>query len=253
MLNRNEIKQIQLLKSKKHRQESGLFVAEGGKVIHELLTSTNYPSVQLYAIESFIKKQPSWPIHIKVREVSEADMQRISQLQTPSEVLAVISEPSYPFQPIVAHKWSLLLDGIQDPGNLGTIIRLADWFGIGHIYATTDTANCYNPKVVQASMGSLFRVQLHYGPCETWLKACDVPIYAAALAGDNIWQLTNIQPGVLIIGHEGQGIRTSLMQLATKSVTIPRLGAAESLNAGVATGILMSHLLAKGTHPAIEI
>jgi RNA methyltransferase, TrmH family len=245
MLNRNEIKHIQRLKSKKHRQETGLFVAEGSKVVHELKQSTFYKPVHLYVLPQYKTEGTPWPTHLPCTVVSQSEMEQLSQLQSPPDALAVIEASEFAFRPFAAHQWSVVLDGLQDPGNLGTIIRIADWFGISAIYATDDTVDCYNPKVVQSSMGSLFRTQVMYGPCHEWLGAAQVPVYATGMQGENIWNMEKLAPGILVIGHEGQGIRAALLSLATRVLHIPKLGNAESLNAGVATGIVLSHLLAK--------
>jgi len=241
----SQFKLIQSLKDKKRREEQGLFVAEGIKVVQELLHSTGFPIQKLYftsgsGIEQDLAKMP-----VALQElVSEKDMERMSLLQTPGSVLALVKQPSYSFSGFPEKQWSLLLDGIQDPGNLGTIIRLADWFGINNIFATPDTADCFGPKVVQASMGSLFRVKVTYGACNLWLQEARVPIYGTAMQGRSIWQQQQVPPGVLVIGNEGKGIRDEMGTHISTVFSIPRLGQAESLNAGVATGIILSHLLA---------
>ena len=245
MLNRNEIKHIQRLKSKKHRQETGMFVAEGTKVLQELWQSVTYHPLHLYAISDYGSTVSTLPLTLPTTIVSLSEMGQLSQLQSPPEALAIVEAVDFPFQPFEVGKWSIMIDGLQDPGNLGTIIRIADWFGITSIYATEDSVDCYNPKVVQSSMGSLFRTKVMYGPCEQWLSETQVPVYATGMKGDSVWQTGVLEPGILIIGHEGQGIRSTLFSLATQVLHIPKLGSAESLNAGVATGILLSHLLAK--------
>jgi RNA methyltransferase, TrmH family len=241
----SQFKLIQSLKDKKRREEHGLFVAEGTKVVQELLQSTAFPIQKLYftsetGLEQELAKVPAGLLE----SVSEKDMNRMSLMQTPGSVLALVNQPSYSFTAFPDNQWSLLMDGIQDPGNLGTIIRLADWFGINSIFATTDTADCFGPKVVQASMGSLFRVKVIYGSCNLWLQEAKVPIYGTAMQGKSIWQHQHVPPGVLVIGNEGKGIREEVGTHICSVFSIPRLGQAESLNAGVATGIILSHLMA---------
>jgi TrmH family RNA methyltransferase len=241
----SQFKLIQGLKDKKHREENGLFVAEGVKLVSELLLATGFSIEKVYgtsaaAIQTEIDQLPAG----KYETVTEQEMQRMSLLQTASSVLALVKLPAQSFLDFPANQWSLLLDGIQDPGNLGTIIRLADWFGIENIYATEDTADCFNPKVVQASMGSIFRVKVMYGPCGQWLQKCALPIYGTAMQGESIWQQHNVIPGILVIGNEGKGIREEVGSFVTSVFSIPKIGKAESLNAGVATGIILSHLLA---------
>ena len=140
-------------------------------------------------------------------------------------------------------KWLLMLDGIQDPGNMGSIIRIADWFGIAAIYCAPGTADIYNPKVVQAAMGSLLRIQVYYGPCENWLQDCDLPVYATLLEGADVFSATPLPPGIVIIGNEGKGIRPEMLSHVSQTLTIPKIGHAESLNAAVATGIVIAQLV----------
>jgi TrmH family RNA methyltransferase len=139
---------------------------------------------------------------------------------------------------------SLILDGIQDPGNLGTIIRIADWYGIKNILCTNDTADCYNSKVIQSTMGSFTRVNIWYGNIvEEVLKQSKLPIYGAVLNGENVYSSAKNKTAILVIGNEGNGIRESVMPFITNPVTIPKIGGAESLNAAVATGIILSHII----------
>ncbi len=243
MLSKNEIKYIQSLKAKKQRLQERLFIAEGTKLVTELLFAKQFRPVKVYAIESFFAANQTEIAGIEKEIISDEELLRISLLQHPQEALALVPITDLPFVPFEKGKWSLLLDGIQDPGNLGTILRIADWFGLEHVYATNDTAEMYNPKVVQASMGSIFRVKMHYGNCSEWLRQTDAPVYAADMNGTSIWQIGKAEPGVLIIGNEGKGISADISLAANQTISIPRLGNAESLNAGVATGILLSHLL----------
>jgi TrmH family RNA methyltransferase len=241
----SQFKLIQGLKDKKHREENQLFVAEGIKLVNELLQTPGFVVEKIFATgDKGLSKELTDLSPSIYEQVSERDMQRLSMLQTPSTVLALVKMPNRAFISFPENKWSLLLDGIQDPGNLGTIIRLADWFGIENIYATEDTADCFNPKVVQASMGSIFRVRVMYGTCQQWLAQAQVAVYGTGMQGKSIWQTGPLHPGILAIGNEGKGIRNEVGAYIKNVLSIPKLGQAESLNAGVATGILLSHLLA---------
>ena len=170
------------------------------------------------------------------------ELERISQLSTPNLVLALVTNQSHPGL-TTKNKITLVLDGIQDPGNLGTIIRIADWFGIGQIICSEDSADAFNPKVIQSTMGSIMRVQVGYYPLQEWLQQQpEINIYAASLDGTDIKQMGKIEEGIIVIGNESKGISENIFRLSTKKITIPGTGRAESLNAAVATGIILSHL-----------
>jgi len=238
MLSRNEVKYIQSLSHKKQRQQAGEFIAEGPKIFAELLRS-GYIISKLYHLESF-------DLHVAHREIetrliTEEELGRISQLETPNQVLAVVRMKTE-IQVPVTEGWMLALDGIQDPGNLGTIIRIADWFGIHTILCSADTVELYNPKVIQSTMGSFVRTQLVYGDLSTLLRQYALPVWGAVLNGSDIRSVQLPRKGILLIGNESQGIRDHLSPFITHPVTIPRKGGAESLNAAVATGILLFHL-----------
>jgi len=244
MLSKNEIKYIQSLKAKKERHEAGVFVAEGPKIISELIGDNPGEIVKVFGLSSFFSSQPVPTLaSIPHTIVSADELERISFLQAPQQCLALVKMRHFEFDTFVRGKWKLMLNGIQDPGNLGTIIRIADWFGIEHIYASNDTAEMYNPKVVQATMGSLFRVKVIYGSCEQWLQTYQPHCYITAMTGTSIWQTNALTPGVIVIGNEGKGVSAAIEKLATETISIPKLGGAESLNAAVATGIILSHLL----------
>jgi RNA methyltransferase, TrmH family len=240
MLGKKEIKDIQSLDQKKFRDDRGLFVAEGPKIVRELLLEKRPMVQQLYATEGWIK-QNSNILTGDCVAVSEQELARISQLKTPNEVLAVVRQQN-DREPVISDQFCLYLDTIQDPGNLGTIIRIADWFGIPHIICSEGCADRYNAKVVQASMASILRVPVFYDTDLVWLQKQNVPVYAAALDGAPLQSFGKIRSGILVVGNESKGIRPAIMQLAKHQVTIKRVGRAESLNAAVATGILLSHL-----------
>jgi len=174
--------------------------------------------------------------------VQEAELERISHLKTPNQVLAVFKKFESK-EPIPAGRITLILDAIQDPGNLGTMIRIADWFGISQIICSHDCADVYNPKVVQATMGSLARVDVFYTDLPGWLKGQHgIKTYAALLDGKDVTRMNPLKEGLIIIGNESRGIQEGLMEFVNEKITIPKKGNAESLNAAVAAGIILSHL-----------
>lgn len=246
MLTKNEVKYIQSLKAARGRRENGRFIVEGPKLVLELLQDKRWHTEKVYALASFAAQYAAVYSHVAFQVLTADELERLSLMQSPQQCLALVQLPQH-WQPLAAPTgWSLLLDGIQDPGNLGTILRIADWFGLPEVWATDDTVDCFNPKVVQASMGSLLRVAVHYGPAAARLQGDTRPVLLASMDGQSVWQYPPPNSGILLIGHEGRGVRPETAALATDRIAIPRLGAAESLNAGVATGILLSHLLQPG-------
>ena len=243
MLSKNEVKYIQSLKDKKSRAASGQFIAEGPKIVADLLNEYPGEIVSIYATANWIKNHTTVSAKVLIKEIEAFELEKISALQAPQEVLAVMKMHSSDFIPFKNNRWSLMLDGIQDPGNMGSILRSADWFGIAAVYCTSDTADRYNPKVVQAAMGSILRVPVCYGNCEVWLKETQIPVYATLLEGANIFKEQPLAPGIIIIGNEGKGIRPGMLEHITKAITIPKTGKAESLNAAVATGIVLAQLV----------
>jgi TrmH family RNA methyltransferase len=238
MLSRNEVKYIQSLCQKKQRQEEGLFVAEGTKLVNELLQS-GYPIRKLYALPSWAEDNSA---AVPVTIVTEIELQKISGLQAPNQVLAIAEQRIPLTEPQFHNQVTIVLDDIQDPGNLGTIIRIADWFGIKQVVASEDTVELYNPKVIQGTMGSFARVNFWYRSLRAFLEASTVPVYGALLNGKNMHGEPPVTEGLLVIGNESKGISKELLRFISHPITIPRLGGAESLNAAVATGIIVSHL-----------
>jgi RNA methyltransferase, TrmH family len=244
MLSKSHAKYIQTLHHKKFRDAENCFIAEGGKVVMELLSSKKFKCREIFGMqewlhhqEGLIRKFFTGPLE----PVQDYELEKISALTTPNQVLAVFEKTiSQPFLP--AGKISLVLDNIQDPGNLGTIIRIADWFGIKNMVCSVNTADIYNPKVVQSTMGSLGRVNVLYTDLVEWVQQHrQIKLYAAALNGKNIKEI-KLKEGLLMIGNESKGINETLLQLADEKITIPKIGEAESLNAAVATGIILSHV-----------
>ncbi|ANI88239.1 hypothetical protein A9P82_02320 [Arachidicoccus ginsenosidimutans] len=240
MISKNEIKYIQSLYHKKTRDKENVFIVEGQKMVTELFQS-NFGIKKVYATEKYVV--PEW-YSSAVTMISDIELGKMSRLETPNQVLAVV-EKKQQQQRIDTEQIILALDGIQDPGNLGTIIRIADWFGIQQIVASQDSADCYNPKTVQATMGSIFRVDVQYLDLNNFLSQSKTKILGALLNGNNVLQHSSISKGILVIGNESKGIRENIKPYINEAVSIPAFGKAESLNAAVATGIILSHLIKK--------
>ncbi len=239
VISKNDVKYIQSLYQKKNRDSEGLFIAEGPKLVKELLQA-GFVLKKTYALAEWAAVNG----HLgDVTIVLPEQLEKISALQTPNQVVAIAEKHTIPVEPQLKGAFSLVLDGIQDPGNMGTILRIADWFGITQVIASTDTADVYNPKVVQATMGSITRVNVWYKQLQPWLQAAGVPVYAALLDGLDVTTAGKVNEGVLIIGNEGRGIRPEILSFIQKPLTIKGKGGAESLNAAVATGIILSHIV----------
>jgi len=240
MVTKSQVKYIQSLGHKKFRDQEGMFVAEGPKIVEELLLASNMRVQQVYAVKGW--SPPASFSGKQLMEVSESELGRISSLSTPNQVLGIFKKPS--FSPPVFNKTlSLVLDGIQDPGNLGTIVRIADWFGIPRILCSPDCADVYNAKAMQSTMGSISRIPVIYGDPEAVIRQCpDLPVYAAVLEGKSLYETGRVGEGLIVIGNESRGIGPGLLELTTHRITIPRRGRAESLNAAVATGVILSHM-----------
>ena len=242
MLTKNTIKQIASLRQQKFRKELGLFVVEGRKMVEELLHS-NFEAVGLYATESFLNVYPSF---VAAETVSEMQMEQMSGQDTPPGILAVVRIPEQS-NVNTSSRLVLALDGIANPGNMGTLIRTAEWFGIRDVVCSTDCVELWNPKTVQATMGSLFRVKVWSTDLTAYLKqakAVGKAIYGALLEGENLFQMQAKPEGILVIGSESHGIRACVLPCITHPITIPRVGgsATESLNAAVAGAILMAEM-----------
>lgn len=230
------LKDIQSLSTAAYRKESGLFLAEGPKVVQELMQTAPGSIEAVYATERW---QPGMQ-HPALQRISEAELGRISSQKTPAGVVAVVRQ--FPSSAPEVSGITLYLDAVQDPGNLGTIIRIADWFGVKSIVCSRGCADAYNPKTVQSTMGSISRVNAYDDHEETWLRNQTSPVYAAALSGKPVHSFGKLAGAVLVIGNESRGIRDEFLSLATDRITVEKQGEAESLNAAVATGILLSHL-----------
>lgn len=240
MLSKNEVKYIQSLGHKRQRDTDNVFVAEGPKLVQELLLA-HAEIVHLYGLKEWIARQQSHSF--PVTEITETELEKISQLQTPNQVILIAKQQRPTGEPILKNHCLLALDGIQDPGNMGTILRIADWFGITQVVCSQDCVDLYNAKVVQSTMGSITRVQCWYVNLNEWISDKKVPVYGALLNGNNVYEAEKIKEGILVIGNESKGIRSDVLSKITHPVTIPKKGMAESLNAAVATGIILSHLV----------
>lgn len=261
MISKNKIKYIRSLELKKNRNKEGKFVAEGFKVVDDLLALQ--PADLIVATQEWLHDK-HLAAQTEVIEVTEEELKKVSFLQHPQQVLAVFrqdtgcnkqdsnnsqeeaEEKNFGFSKINTQELSLALDGVQDPGNLGTIIRIADWFGITHIYCSQDTADVYNPKVVQATMGSIARVKVEYGNLLALVESlpADVPVYGTLLDGDNIYQQQLENRGLIVMGNEGKGISPALAKKVNRRLLIPNFpegrATADSLNVAIATAITCS-------------
>jgi TrmH family RNA methyltransferase len=244
MITKNQVKYIQSLGQKKSRDEYNCFIAEGPKLVNELLAAGNCKIVQLFAVNDWIDNIRSSGTQAEIIEISSAELEKISQLTTPNKVLAIVEKINWSGEAMLNGTVSLVLDMIQDPGNIGTIIRIADWFGVKNVFCSDDSADIYNPKVIQSTMGSISRVRVEYKDILSLLKKHrDVGIYAAALNGRDITKMEKLSRGIIVIGNESKGVNEEILKLADVQITIPGKGKAESLNAAVATGIILSHLV----------
>lgn len=258
MLSKARIKQIHSLEQKKYRRQEGLFVAEGHKLVGELLAAGHSPV--------YICHTQSWQVPQNAKDgaihkdspvdiVTEAELRSASLLQHPQQILALFPLPRWerPVPQIGNEKLVLALDGVQDPGNLGTICRLADWFGIEDIVCSAETVDVFNPKAVQATMGAISRVRVHYTDLKAFLQeasALSVPIYGTFLDGRNIYERSLTPYGIIVMGNEGKGISPDISDMVTDRLFIPNYPqerpTTESLNVAVATAITCAEFRRRG-------
>ncbi len=243
MLTKNRIIQIKSLSSKKGRLELGEFVAEGQKMLEEMINS-NLEIVEVYYLSQV---QDFVDLHCKginIIKITANEMSRISQLKTPNSILVVVRLPKSDDVFECSDELVLALDSIQDPGNMGTIIRIADWYGIKKIYCTTNTVDLYSPKVVQASMGAINRVKVYYVDLAEFLSNTKMPVYGTFLEGENIYAKNLIHNGIIVMGNEGNGISKVIERYVNHKIFIPpypsNIQSSESLNVAVATAICVS-------------
>ena len=237
MLSKNQVRFINSLKRKKIRKSEGLFIAEGKKLVMDLLES-DIQVDKIFSLPGFDCSEPE-----KIQWVSDRELQSISSLTTPNTVLALFKIPKP--KPVLKNGIAVALDDINDPGNLGTIIRLCDWFDIPQIICSENTVDCYNSKVVQSSMGSLARVQINYLDLEKSLKEEDRPIYGTFMTGKSLYQTTFPDDTILVMGNEAQGISEAIRNQVNEEVSIPQFGSGqktESLNVAMATAVFLSEI-----------
>ena len=242
MVSKNQIKLITSLQQKKYRNEHQLFIAEGVKVIQELLES-NFVLEHLFMTEAIFDTVPVFQKTV----VKESDMKRISALSSPSSCLAVFKIPK-PLQ-LETEGLIVALDDIRDPGNLGTIIRLCDWFGVKHLVCSPETVDVYNPKVVQATMGSISRVAIHYTDLKKYIAASSLPVFGTFMDGNDVYSENLPKEGILVLGNEANGISSDIEKGIQNRIAIPRFGdvqQTESLNVATATAIFLSEFRRKG-------
>ncbi|MFQ3296285.1 MAG: TrmH family RNA methyltransferase [Patiriisocius sp.] len=235
-ISKNQLKLITSLSQKKYRQKHHLFIAEGVKVLHELLNSTFKIEI-LFCTDDF----ETTISNDKIVRVSENELKKISTLKSPNKALGIFKIPEE--KPIQNSGLIVALDAINDPGNLGTIIRLCDWFGISQLICSKDTVDCYNQKVVQASMGSLTRITIHYAHLQNYLTESKLPSFIADMNGENVYKTSLPKEGILIMGNEANGVSEDIKNLIQHKISIPRYGETqetESLNVATATAILLS-------------
>lgn len=243
MISKNQIKQVKALHLKKFRDEEGLFIAEGVKIVNEIIQFRPEMIEYLFATEQFIHANSAILGRIKnLVTISDTELERISTMQTPNQVLAVCTKfPSQDPSIDMNKQFTLYLDDIRDPGNLGTILRIADWFGIHEIFVSEKSTELYNPKTIQAAMGAFLRVRIHYLSLDKVLGNSKAPVYGAVLNGENIYK-QKLQNGLIIIGNEANGITEENLKKVSHPITIPASSAneTESLNAAMATSIICS-------------
>jgi len=245
MLTKAELQRLRSLREKKHREDLGLFVVEGEKVVAELLggKSSRVELVELYATRMWIKENPRTADYLNATEVTLDEMTRASHFPTPSSVLAVGKISRVPLAPgALDHGLTLALDGVQDAGNVGTLIRIADWFAFDRVVLSPDCADLFHQKTINASMGSFARMATHTTDLAAALASTKTPILGCELVGEDVHTLPSLRDAIVVIGSEGHGLSLAVSVQVTRRVTIPKFGGAESLNAATAAAIVCDNL-----------
>ena len=237
MVVKSELKLIKSLQQKKYRNAHGLFVMEGKKAIEEVVES----GLKVYSLYSSASENLTFA-GVEIVKISNKELQQMSSLKNPNGYLGVFHVPEP--KEVISSDWILALDGVQDPGNLGTIIRLCDWFGIHNLVCSFDTVDCYNPKVLQATMGSITRVNVVYENLNSFLKGVELPIFGTFMEGLSVINCALPKAGVLVMGNEGKGISDAIEKLCTDKLSIQQFGekTTESLNVAMATSILLHEI-----------
>lgn len=243
MLSRKTSKYVKSLQLKKYRKQHGAFLAEGAKIVQEVLRS-GYPVELLIVTGEFLESNPDiQSLGDRVQVTTADELRQTGSLQANNTAMAVLPIPARAAPDLTTTGWTLVLDAINDPGNLGTILRIADWYGIRQVICSPDTVDAYNAKTIAASMGSFLRVATYYQDIPELISTYEGPVCGAVLEGDSVHKMAFAQSGLLMIGSESHGIREEWLDLLTQKVTIPRFGGAESLNAGVATAIIVDNII----------
>lgn len=243
MLSKNQIKKLRGLQRKKERKNTGLYVVEGKKIVEEILdSSTDW--LELYATSCWFREHSKYEGLDNSFEISEKDLAQVSTLKTPNEVLLLLKQKDeIDLTEVQSDKMILALDGVKDPGNMGTIVRLADWFGVKHVLCSSDCVDQYNPKTVQSAMGSINCVHLHYGDLAQMLSDLNThQIYACDLHGASIYKTDLAEQSILLMGSESHGISDDILNMANQKITIPSFSNSriDSLNVATATAIVLS-------------
>lgn len=254
MLSQNKIKYVRLLANKKNRIQNNSFIVEGEKMVLELLQS-NFKTIEIFALPSFINSYANKLNKIRsVNEINEQELKKISSLKTPNQALAIVEIPNNSLVNIKYNSLSLALDNIQDPGNFGTIIRTANWFGVSNIFCSTDTVDAYNPKVIQSTMGAIFRTKIIYGNLNNVIleaKKNGQLVYGALLNGENIYTPKLNNNAIVVFGNESKGISKPIENLIDHKIRIPNFPetshAMESLNVGIANAIVLAEFRRQNT------
>ena len=255
MLSKNRVKYVRSLEMKKFRKADGVFVAEGHKLVGDLLEV--FSCTYLAATDDWLSQHASCLQRqggVEIDEVTDEELRRLSFQETPQQVLAVFRQPTYAvdINEVAKRELCLVLDDVQNPGNLGTIVRLADWFGIEHIFCSRGCADIYNPKTVQATMGGIARVKTHYVDLPEMLSRLDkdIPIYGTFLDGENMYQMPLDPRGLIVMGNEGKGVSAAVEAFVTERLYIPNYPAgretSESLNVAIATAIVCAEFRRRG-------
>lgn len=237
MLSKAKIKFIKSLQIKKYRKQEQCFIVEGAKSVRELLNS-DFDVITLLGTADFLSSVTPAK-HVEVIEVREKELEGLGEFHTNDAALAIARQKPNEYLSVSREEFALVLDDIRDPGNLGTIIRTADWFGVSKIIASNETAEFYNPKVISATMGSFTRVKIFYTSLTEYLEKIKLPVFGTYLTETTIHQVDFGKEGLILIGNESRGIHPDLEKFVTQKVTIPKVGHAESLNAAIATGIIL--------------
>jgi RNA methyltransferase, TrmH family len=242
MLSKSDIQLVKSLRSKKFRQKYNQFIVEGEKAVTELLQG-NLKTVHVYGTQEWETLYLPLLKNVDFTKVKNDELERLSGFEQPNKALAIVEIPETKINKTTWEQpLSIALDFVQDPGNMGTIIRIADWYGIQHIFCSPDCVDVYNPKVINATMGSYARVQVHYINLEQMLAPHALRLFACVMDGKPVYEITKAEKPIVIIGNEGKGISPAILALAKNKISIPRRGGAESLNAAVATAVVVDNL-----------